>query len=306
MPRREGLTGYMKLYRHLTANHVTLNDMPFSREIAMEAYVMENPDILALDDDELSTVQIVEAELALPGGRNSRKGDGRIDLLAVYGESTVGVIELKLGELNDGHLQQLDDYLACPDKIRRTAEKHVDTNDCKFLGVLVGLSITSDLRAKIEKGHVVRGSVPIAALTLNRYKGDDNNVYVVTDTFFHNVSRVYDKTQYEFDGRIVGKRRLVLACIKKYAEDHPKLTFSALEKSFPRKLQGHYGCFDTLDKAQRLLDEQGYIRFFLKPEEIIDLSDQRIAVCNQWGIGNIVDFVKTARSLGMKIREIKA
>ena len=71
-----------QIYRHLTANHITLNAMPFLREIAMEAYLVENPDILALDNDELSTVRVVEAELAVPGGRRSKKGDGRIDLLA--------------------------------------------------------------------------------------------------------------------------------------------------------------------------------------------------------------------------------
>ena len=173
------------------------------------------------------------------------------------------------------------------------------------LGVLVGSSIASDLKAKIERGHVVRRNVPIAALTLSRYRGDDNNVYVVTDTFFHNVSRVYDRTQYEFDGSVVGKRRLVLACIKKYVEEHPRSTFSALERIFPKTLQGFYGCFDSLDNAQRLLDEQEYIRFFFKAEEIIDLADQRIAVCNQWGIGNIRGFIKTARKLGFKIREIR-
>lgn len=272
----------------------------------MEAYLVENPDILALDGDELSTVRVVEAELAVLGGRKSKQRDGRIDLLAIYGESTVGVIELKLGEVNEDHLQQLDDYLACSDKIRRAMEKYVESNDRKFVGVLVGTSIASDLRAKIERGYLVHDDIPIAALTLSRYKGTDNNVYVVTDTFFRNVSRAHDKTQYKFDGSVVGKRGLVLACIKKYVEDHPKLTFSRLEKTFPKKLQGHYGCFDTVDKGQRILDEQGRIRFFLKPEDIIDLADQRIAVCNQWGIGNIRGFIKTARKLGMKIREMKA
>ena len=271
----------------------------------MEAYLIENPDILALDDDELSTVQIVDAETAVPGGRKSKKGDGRIDLLAIYGESTVGILELKLGELNERHLKQLDDYLACTDELKKRVAKELDAKNCRFVGVLVGTSITSDLRAKIEKGHVVRVSVPIAALTLSRYKGNDNNVYVVTDTFFHNVSRVYDKTQYEFSGSALGKRRLVLTCIKKYVEDHPRLTFSALERAFPRKLQGFYGCFDSAESAQRILDEQGYIRFFLKPEELIDLSDQRIAVCNQWGIGNIGGFVKKARSLGFKVKEVE-
>lgn len=91
----------MQFYRHLTANHVTLKKMPFLGEIAMEAYLIDNPEILALDEGDLSTVEIVEAEVPMPRGRKSQQRDGRIDLLAIYGGSTVGVLELKHGELNE-------------------------------------------------------------------------------------------------------------------------------------------------------------------------------------------------------------
>ena len=247
----------MQLYRHLTADHVTLKAMPFMREIAMEAYLIDNPDILALDEDDLSTVEIVEAEVPMLLGRRSKQGDGRIDLLAIYGDSTVGVIELKHGELNETHLLQLDDYFVNTDPIRNKCQEFLETQDPKFLGVLVGTSIDSGLRASIENGRVVQANVPVAAMTLARYTGNDNNVYVVTETFFHNVSRRFDKTKYEFNGRVYGKNRLVLACIKEYVEDHPRLTFSALEKAFPRKLQGSRGCFDTEDKARQTSQRVG-------------------------------------------------
>lgn len=293
----------MQLYRHLTANHVTLKEMSFMREIAMEAYLIDNPDLLALDEDDLSTVEIVEAEVPMPRGRRSKQGDGRIDLLAIYGDSTVGVVELKHGELNEGHLQQLDDYLANMDQIKNKLQKRVETEAPKFLGVLVGTSITSSLKAKMEKGLVVQDSIPIAALTLARYAGNDNNVYVVTDTFFRNVSHRFDMTKYEFNGRVYGKNRLVLACIKKYVEDHPALTFSALEKAFPRKLQGSRGCFDTVDTAQGILARSGHRRHFLRPEELVELGDAKIAVCDQWGIGNISRFLEAAQNLGFKIKK---
>lgn len=296
----------MQLYRHLTANHVTLKEMPFMREIAMEAYLIDNPDILALDEDDLSTVEIVEAEVPMPRGRRSKQGDGRIDLLAIYGDSTVGVVELKHGELNEGHLQQLDDYLTNVDQIKNKLRKRVEAEDPKFLGVLVGTSITASLKAKIEKGLVVQDIVPIAALTLARYTGDDNNVYVVTDTFFRNVSHRFDMTQYEFNGRVYGKNRLVLACIKRYVEDHLALTFSELERAFPRKLQGWYGCFDTVENAQRILEKgegRKNKRYFLRPEDLVDLADAKIAVCDQWGIGNIGHFLEAAQNLGFKIKK---
>jgi hypothetical protein len=268
----------------------------------MEAYLLDNSDILALDEDDLSTVEIVEAEVTLPGGRKSKQSGGRIDLLAIYGKSTIGVVELKLEELNESHLKQLEDYLANADEIRNQCQEFVDTKDPKFLGVLVGTSIDSILRAKIEKGYVAPDSVPIAALTLARYT-DDNNVYVVTDTFFRNVSRTFDMTKYDFNGKVYGKNRLVLATIKKYVEDHPESTFSALEKAFPRNLQGGWGCFDTVDEAQGILASSGHRRHFLKPEEIVDLADARIAVCDQWGIGNIGRFLEAARKLGFRIKE---
>jgi hypothetical protein len=90
----------MQLYRHLTANHITLKPMPFLRELSMEAYLVENPEILALDTDELSSVAVIEAEVPVPKGRPSRQGDGRIDLIASYGEATLGIIELKLARIS--------------------------------------------------------------------------------------------------------------------------------------------------------------------------------------------------------------
>jgi len=94
----------MQLYRHITANNVILKEMPFLREISMEAYLIENSDVLALDADELSTVTVLGDEVSVVDGRPGKRGDGRIDLIAQYGDSTFGVIELKKGELNDNHL----------------------------------------------------------------------------------------------------------------------------------------------------------------------------------------------------------
>lgn len=190
------------------------------------------------------------------------------------------------------------------DQIKSKFQEYVGTEHPKFLGVLVGTSITPALRAKIEEGR--KDSVPIAALTLARYTGNDNNVYVVTDTFFRDVGRKFDKTKYELNGKEYAKNRLVLACIKKYVEDRPGLTFSDLEKVFPRKPQGSWGCFDTEDNGQRILAETGHKRHFLKPDELVELGDGKIAVCDQWGIDNIGGFLKAARNLGFKIKELTA
>ena len=292
----------MQLYRQITANNIKLNEMPFQRELSMEAYLIENPEVLALDTDELSTVTVLDEEVPIPEGRPSRGRDGRIDLIVEYGESTFGVLELKLGELTDRHLQQLEDYMGNLGRLETLLRKYSDADEVKFVGVLVGAAISADLREKIERGYAINETIPLAALTLRRYRGGDNNIYVVTDTYFHNVSRQFDRTQYRYHGNVVGKNRLVLAVLKQHVESNPDMTFSQLEQAFPKRLQGTYGCFDSVAQADNIYG-RGRKRHFLKAEELIDVKDETIAICTQWGKGNIGAFIKRADELGHVIAE---
>ncbi len=262
-------------------------------------------DVLILDDDELSSIEILEAELPVKGGRIRKNTDGRIDLLARYGESTLGVLELKLGELNQDHLDQLEEYLNETQQIERLIENDIEKNDLKYIGVLVGKAIDKDLAEKISAGYLIKESIPVAALTLKRYRGQDNNIYVITDTYFKNTSKKFDKTRYLYNREEHGKNRLVLAVMKKHVESNPDITYSQLESIFPRSLQGSWGCFDTIERAEEIYSTSGYRRHFSKPEEIIQLKDARIAVSTQWGIGNITKFIQKARSLNYQISEKK-
>ena len=293
----------MQLYRQVTANSVRLEKMPFKRELSMEAYLIENEKVLALDIDELSTVNVLDEEIPMPDGRPSRGGDGRIDLIADYGGSTFGVIELKLGQLTHGHLRQLEDYMANIGALENLARQYSGLEEVKFVGVLVGTEISADLREKIEGGYMINDSFPLAALTLSRYRGGDGNIYVITDTYFHDVSRQFDRTQYRFNGTTVGKNRLVLAVLKRHVENDPDITFSQLEKSFPKRLQGTYGCFGASVQAQQIYASTGRKRHFLDPDELIELKDERIAVCTQWGKGNIGAFIERAVELSYIITE---
>ena len=291
------------MYRQVTANNVSLKEMPFKRELSMEAYLVENPELLALDTDELSRVRVLDEEIPMPDGRPSRRGDGRIDLIAEYGGSTFAVIELKLGQLTDGHLGQLEDYMTNTGRLEKLVQEYTELEEVKFVGVLVGTAISADLREKIERGHLINGSIPLAALTLSRYRGGDGNIYVITDTYFHNVSQKFDRTQYHFNENVFGKNRLVLAVLKRHVENNPDITFSQLEKSFPKKLQGTYGCFGAYVQAQQIYASKGRKRHFLDPEDLIELNDERIAVCTEWGINNIGPFIKLALELGHMITE---
>lgn len=280
----------MYLHKHISANNVVIEKLPFTREIAMEAYLIENESVLNLESDGFDDVSIVESEVALIDGRKTN--DGRIDILAKYGEEYIAIIELKKGMLTEQHLSQLEDYLREKEQILNKFPNIWDSSvgdNPKWIGVMIGETIEPDLMTKIRKGYYFNTDIPIAALTLNRYRGQDGNVYVVTDTYFVEKVTGRDFTKYTFNGSTYGKNRLVLAVIKDYVSKNLDITFSSLEKIFPKTLQGSE-TFTTEEIAKNKRDR----RNFIKPEELITLKDSVIAVSTQWGRGNIERFVKHA------------
>ena len=146
------------------------------------------------------------------------------------------------------------------------------------------------------------GALYIAALTLQRFRGADGSVFVTTDTYFK--SNAKDNTKYLFQGNTYGKGKLVLAIIKHHVEINPKISFSALEKDFPQKSQGSNGVFATIEEARKKADTDRK-RHFIKPNEEIKLLDTTIAVCSQWGIGNINNFIGIAKEKGYIIEAKK-
>lgn len=296
----------MRLLRHFTANEEQLENFPFKRELSMESYLVENEGILALDNDSYSDVTIVQEELTLKEGRSSKDTDGRIDILATYSSEYIGVIELKLGELNEIHLIQLEDYLLQKNQILKQYPDILDKSvspEPKWIGVLVGSSIHPELVNKINNGYITKCGVPIAALSIQRFKGSNGSVYVTTDIFFKNNNSSKDTTKYIFNGSDYGKGRLVLAILKKFVEDTPRVTYSELENIFHKSLQGSNGVFSSQHDAEEILSSTSRRRHFLKPEDLITLSDITIAVSSQWGVGNVDKFISKAKELGYVIKK---
>jgi hypothetical protein len=289
----------MQIFTHLTANDVQLRPFPFKRELSMEAYLIENEGVLALDRETFSDVEIIEDELTLKQGGRSQIGDGRIDILATYSQEYIAIVELKLGELKDIHLSQIENYLKQKEQI---LSKYPDIvpDFPKWIGVLVGSSIEASLSNKIINGYQTSEGIPIAALTIQRFRSEDGNIFIATDTYFRNISQGKDFSKYNFNGKALGKSRLVLEIIKDYVLSHPSTSYSDLEEMFPKWCQGTRGVFTTLELAHKEAEEKR-IRHFLKPEEIIQLTDSHIAVTTQWGIGNINHFIKQASEFGYKI-----
>ncbi len=106
-----------------------------------------------------------------------------------------------------------------------------------------------------------------------------------------------DYSDYFFNGQKFNKRRLVLAVLKDYVEKNPSITYNQLKSLFPDSLQGQE-TFTTENIAKQKKDE----RNFIKPEEIISLADERIAVNSQWGIFNIPEFIEHCKKMNIIIQ----
>jgi hypothetical protein len=111
-----------------------------------------------------------------------------------------------------------------------------------------------------------------------------------------------DTTKYQFRGHTYRKNRLVLAVVHAYVEDKSSdISSEEIMEAFPKKLQGSIGVVTPLSEAQSIYERTGHKRHFLKKDEIIQASPFDIAVCTEWGKGNIDDFIRYAESLGYEI-----
>ena len=165
----------MKLYSNLAVNNIVLKPFPFQMELVMEAFLVENPLVLSFDGE--TAPEIIACEIPLKKGRKS--SDGRIDIVALYPDGIIAVIELKNHSIDEDAYNQLGEYLNQRDVLQeiliqtgKIEQEHID--DYKWIGVLVGtenLSRTVEEKIKKEK---LNNQFPCIALILNRYKTDNS------------------------------------------------------------------------------------------------------------------------------------
>lgn len=292
----------MELFRQVTANNIELKEYAFWKELAMEAYLIENEEILKLDKENFNDVTVLDAEIALKKGRKS--GDGRIDILAKYSGEYLGIIEIKLKEINDYSLLQLQDYLDQREEIlKENPEYWTEHTSPKWIGILIGCDISNDLRDKLSQGYEYNG-IPIAGMTLKRFKSSNNEIYVISDTFFKFKYYSKDYSKFIFNHQEYNKGRLVNAVLKYFIEDNPQISFAELKTKFPDKIQGSFGVFDTKENAVDIYQRWGHKRHYINPDEEVKIDDAIIATCTQWNPENIKHFLNQANKLGLKI-EIK-
>jgi hypothetical protein len=288
----------MKIFKQVTANNIELAPYPFKKELAMEAYLIENEEILALDNDNFSEVAVLDEEIALKKGRRDR--DGRIDILTSYGAEYLSIIELKLNQINESTLNQLENYLDQREQILEIGKYWEEEVKPKWIGVVVGTSISAELQEKLNDGYKYN-DIPIAGIVLNRYRSSDNNIFVVSDTYFSYKYSEKDYSKFTYKN----KARLVNEIVREFVDLNPTATFSKLKEVFPKQIQGSLGVFDKLSRAEEIYSNWGHKRHYIKPTETINLGDgEIIATCNQWNPHNIADFIENAKKLGYEI-EVK-
>ena len=112
-----------------------------------------------------------------------------------------------------------------------------------------------------------------------------------------------DTTRYMWNGNVYLKNRLVLAVVRDYVKNNPTVTVSKLKQVFDKSLQGSIGVVE--DARIAIFRHDCDTRFFAKETERIQTADGYVFVCSQWGIVNILNFIKRAEQLGYQIEEIK-
>lgn len=303
----------MNIFKQITANNIALEEYPYTKELAMEAYVIENESILRLDNDNFSDPSVIDAEIALcRGGRNNR--DGRIDILAKYSSDVFSIVELKLDEINEESLLQLEGYLAKRDQLKdfiiedskEYDDPTLDMKSLKWIGVLMGRSISKGLSEKLLNGYEYNCNgvmLPIAGITVNRFRNKNTSeIYVVSDTYFRFSVSNRDYSKYLFRGQFYNKGQLVNEVLRYYVQNNEGVSFSILENLFPKSIQGGVqGVFTTIDIAKDVYERTGHKRHKIRPEELISLSDSIIATSTQWNTVNIKSFIDAANRLGLDI-----
>lgn len=308
------------MYKQASSNNITLDSYPFPSELGMEAYLMDNPSILKLDDRKYGEPQIIECEMSI-GKCTNRKTRGRIDMVVRYGENLFGILELKKHALDKDALFQLCDYLSEREKIVEAinqsdaVEVDLDPENVKFVGVLVGGYIDDELRKEMPITDLKNGNLlkehprqqtivgytdQISAITLERFRNPHTCEIVVLSTPVVKTS-VKDTTKYQIDGEgRYGKAKLVHEIVKRYVKHHPEVSIDQLGKIFPTpKLIRTLGVFAEVQAARKRAD-----RYYADRKMLIALGDGvKIATCNQWAKESIDEFIANVekQKLGFEI-----
>ena len=111
------------------------------------------------------------------------------------------------------------------------------------------------------------------------------------------MARNYTKYTVEGLGENLNKRQLVFAIVKDWvSKNNPSL--DEIQKAFPNETQGSKG---FVVKESEVKNPKGF-----NMQEPLNIKNENVVVSNQWGSGNIADFLSCAAELGYQINEIES
>ena len=298
----------MNIYSHFSAGSINTIPFPFPRELSMESWIVENKDILKFNPETDDDVEILDWEIPIANGRlkkDGSKGDGRIAILARYGEDVIAVIELKLEVAGKSAKSQLFDYLTQKKEILSYLSTKADyendfknkkPSDFSWIGILCAESISPEIISEIESS---KEKDELRAISIKRFQNKENGqVYVLTDCY-QSKNKTNKNTQKvifdDDDSKLYGKGKSVFEAVKRYIKKNDP-TYNELLNVFPKTLQNSYG---VIKQTVEIFPKNDG-RYFA--EEIPIRGGSYVRVCNQWGIGNIEAFIENANKRGIKMK----
>ena len=175
-------------YKQLVANNLVMEESPFPSELSMEAFLIDNPQVLTFgtkdkkkSKDDFETPKIIGCEISFKkekekveaqkfnGTQKNDKNHSRLDLLVQYGKYEFAVLELKNVEVTKKALNQLACYLTAERRreiIDYVRNLYDDEEDYKYLGdagelekvlhsftgILVGPSLDKEVETAVLSG----------------------------------------------------------------------------------------------------------------------------------------------------------
>ena len=275
---------------------IELKQYSYSFSIEMEKQLKSYMDLL-----HLSVGVLVCKKLYLYAYDFSKSKLKKVEIAFVK-DNPDGIMFVELFEKGNFSEEKVEAFIDSKNSIKENVKKIIDSLTSENLMELVKnhLSLTytvEEIETALEDVIIDVRSKSVGAkqpMSINKTQ---------TEIFIQSVSgnNGMDYSKYVFEGRVYGKNRLVLAVVNAYVRDNPFTSISVLKGVFYDKLQGSTGVVATpYEASKKCKDPQK--RFFAKNP--IFLNDGEIWVCTQWGIENIDNFIKKAKSLGYEIEKI--
>ena len=285
----------MKISRQLRFNSLKLRPFPFRMELAMEAYLAENPELIDLQDLNLPDLIYNTHELNIDLGTGKK---GRIDLIFNTNnddKDALVICELKLNDIDLKAYDQLLGYLSYQKNIvnalqekdsNKTNAKSIHT-EYETYGLLIGKSIQPDVMEKITNDD----SCLISALTLNRYREEKTGQVFVSSEVFVGKKTNKDFSKFMFNNEVYGKGPLVHAVIKHWIEKN-ELSVDQAISQFNFNRGGKYDYLmlkvDAISVAES--EQEFNKRFFSEP--IKTSGGENLYVWRGWNVASISNFIK--------------